>query len=343
MRKAGLPRRAVAVCGIALVIAAAVVAYFGAVQPGAASGKAASSAAASNRIYMVGSVTNNTFWAAVKKGFEDGAQTFGFTGVYNAPGVHSASQTIPLIEAAIGAHPAGIAINYQDKSLQKPVLDALKAKLAVVLYNNRLFQAVPGQANSATTDPRITNLSYVGEDTLMNAESLASTWIKSLKPKSKVVIFDPVPGVLTLVIRRQGLEKILHATGHATTYLPGALDEGTNLATIGAYLQAHPDTGGVAGLGDPTGNPAAQYVKKNHLKVAVCAFDVDAESLQLIKSGYMQAATDQQPYLQGYLSAMNLSLIVKKKLFPVTINTGSYIVTKANVDAVAKAVSLGNG
>jgi simple sugar transport system substrate-binding protein len=292
---------------------------------------------------MVGSVTNNTFWAAVKRGFEQGGKDFGLHAIYTAPGVHSSSGSIPLINSAIAAHPAGIAINYSDKSLQKPTLDALGAGVGVVLFNNNRFEAVGGKANTATTDPRITKLAYIGEDSLLNAKKLATEFMPFIKKKGTVVIVDPVPGVQVLALRRQGVEAVLKPAGYKTAYLPATLDEGNNITAIGAYLQAHSDVVAVVGLGDPTANPAATYIEKNKLSIPVAAFDVDAEAIQHIHKGSLKAATDQQPYLQGYLSAANLAFMIKDHLFPLTMNTGSYIVTTKNIAEVEKAVALGKG
>src|SRR5215469_8353958 len=93
----------------------------------AASGAHSSAGAAQPTIYMVGSVTNNTFWAAVKAGFEQGGKDFNLHAIYEAPGVHSSAGSIPLITAATAAHPDGIAINYTDKSIQAPTLNALSS------------------------------------------------------------------------------------------------------------------------------------------------------------------------------------------------------------------------
>jgi hypothetical protein len=57
----------------------------------------------------------------------------------------------------------------------------------------------------------------------------------------------------------------------------------------------------------------------------------------------MKAATDQQPYLQGYLSAANMAFMIKDHLFPVSVNTGSFIATKLNVGEIEKAVAAGKG
>ena len=294
-------------------------------------------------VYMIGSVTNNTFWSAVQRGFLQGGKDFGLHAVYSAPGVHSSASSIPLIQSAIAAKPAGISINYTDKSLLKPTLQALSAGIAVTLFNNNRFEVVGGKQDTATTDPRVTSLAYVGEDSLVNAQKLATAFLPSIKKKGTILIVDPVPGVEVLALRRQGIETVAKAAGYKTAYLPAALDEGTNLATIGSYLQAHSEVVAVVGLGDPTADPACTYIEKNKLSIPVAAFDVDSEAIQHIHAGCMTAATDQQPYLQGYLSAMNLSVIIKDHLFPVSINTGSFIVTPKNVAEVEKAVAEGKG
>ena len=294
-------------------------------------------------VYMVGSVANNTFWAAVKRGFEQGGKDFGLHAVYSAPGVHSSAGSIPLIQAAIAAKPAGISINYTDKSLYKSTIQALAAGIHVTLFNNNRFEAVGGKQSTATTDPRVTSLAYVGEDSLVNAKKLATAFLPSIKKKGTVLIVDPVPGVEVLALRRQGIESVVKPAGFKTAYLPAALDEGQNIATIGAYLQAHSEVVAVVGLGDPTANPACTYIEKQKLSIPVAAFDVDAEAIQHIHRGCMKAATDQQPYVQGYLSAANLALIIKDHLFPLTINTGSYIATLKNIGEIEKAVAAGKG
>jgi simple sugar transport system substrate-binding protein len=303
----------------------------------------ASSTASEPTVYMVGSVTNNTFWAAVKRGFEQGGKDFGLHAVYSAPGVHSSTNAIPLIQAAIAAKPAGMAINYTDKSIYKSTIAALGAGVKVTLFNNNRFEEVGGKANTATTDPRVTSLAYVGEDSLVNAQKLAHAFLPFIKKKGTVLIVDPVPGVEVLALRRQGIESVVKAAGYKTAYLPAVLDEGQNLSTIGAYLQAHTNVVAVVGLGDPTADPACTYIEKNKLSIPVAAFDVDAEAIHHIHTGCMKAATDQQPYLQGYLSAANLAFIIKDHLFPLTINTGSYIATSKNVAEIEKAVAEGKG
>jgi simple sugar transport system substrate-binding protein len=292
-------------------------------------------------VYMVGSVTNNTFWAAVQKGFLAGGTAFGLHAIYEAPGVHSSASAIPLIQAALAAKPAGIAINYTDKSIQAVTLQALSQGAKVVLYNNNLFQEFGGKPDTATTNPKITSLAYVGENSYDHAVTLATDLLPDLKAGTTVLIVDPVPGVEVLALRRQGLESVFSKHGIKTEYLPAGLDETSNYTLIGSYLAAHPQIGGIVGLGDPTGDPAAEYVQQHHLHIPVAAFDVDSEAIHYIQAGVMTDATDQEPYLQGYLSAENLAFIIKDHLYPITVEISDYVVNKANVADVAAAAAAG--
>src|SRR5262249_5134809 len=135
--------------------------------------------------------------------------------------VHSSAGSIPLITSAIAAKPAGMSINYTDKSIEKPTLAALNAGIAVTLFNNNRFEAVGGNQSTATTNPKITSLAYVGEDSLANAKKLATAFLPFIPKKAgTVLIVDPVPGVEVLALRRQGIESVVQPAGYKTAYLP---------------------------------------------------------------------------------------------------------------------------
>src|SRR6266545_2817652 len=76
---------------LALVLVAAGVSAAVAVVTGTSNAGTTKASASRPTVYMVGSVTNNTFWAAVKRGFVDGGRTFGLRAIYSAPGVHSSA------------------------------------------------------------------------------------------------------------------------------------------------------------------------------------------------------------------------------------------------------------
>ncbi|MDB5074447.1 MAG: periplasmic binding domain protein, partial [Chloroflexi bacterium] len=266
--------------------------------------------AASPTIYVIGFETQNPFWQAEKRGAEAAGADFGVHVVYEAPAVASTAGLEQLARAAIATHPAGIALDYTDRGMEKVTLAAQQAGIVTVLYNNNRFEDT-GAPGSATTNPRITGLAYSGQNEHFSGEVLARAYLKNLKPGSKVLIVNPFPQAFVLTLRYQGVKRVLEANGMKTDLIPAGADESSNMSLIGAYLQAHPSTAGVVGLGDPAANPAATYIKRKGLHIPVAAFDIDSEALHLIQAGALTVALNQQPWLQSYHAVQNLAFKVK--------------------------------
>ena len=74
---------------------------------------------------------------------------------------------VPLVQAAIAAEPAGIAIDYTSKTMEAVTVAALDAGIPVVLYNNNRFEG-----ENAPADPRILGLAFVGQDESVSGETL---------------------------------------------------------------------------------------------------------------------------------------------------------------------------
>jgi simple sugar transport system substrate-binding protein len=71
--------------------------------------------------------------------------------------------------------------------------------------------------------------------------------------------------------------------------------------------------------------------------MSVISFDLDADISKAIKDGTMDAAIDQQPYLQGYLPIVFLTQYVRYGVIPANnVNTGPGFVTKKNIELVEK-------
>jgi ABC-type sugar transport system substrate-binding protein len=136
----------------------------------------------------------------------------------------------------------------------------------------------------------------------------------------------------------------LHPAGYKTSTLivNGDDAEGSIEAVIGAYLRAHSGIVGVVGLGDPGANPAARAVASAGLKIPVATFDMETETYQLMSThGPLKEALDQQPYLQSYYSVQDLAFEMKYGFQPVSVNTGTFIVTDSNLTTVSQLVKEG--
>ncbi len=111
---------------------------------------------------------------------------------------------------------------------------------------------------------------------------------------------------------------------------------------IGAYLQAHKGIVGIVGLGDPAAEPAAQYLDQHGTNIPVATFDIDTLTYDLLKShSDMELALDQQPFLQGFGAVQDLAFELKYGFQPVSINTGTFIVTRSNVSILSALVNEG--
>ncbi len=298
--------------------------------------------AAGPTIYVIGYETQNPFWQAEKRGAEAAGADFGVNVIYEAPAVASTAGMEQLARAAIATHPAGLALDYTDRGMEKVTLAAIQAGIVTVLYNNNRFENT-GAPGSATTDSRITGLAYSGQNEHFSGEVLARSFLKNLKPGSKVLIVNPFPQAFVLTLRYQGVKRVLEANGMKTDLIPAGADESNNLSLIGAYLQAHADTAGVVGLGDPAANPAATYIMRKGLHLPVAAFDIDTEALHLIQAGALTVALNQQPWLQSYHAVQNIAFKVKYGLTPVNVDTGTLVVNKTNVSQFVQVVTSGRG
>ena len=118
------------------------------------------------------------------------------------------------------------------------------------------------------------------------------------------------------------------------------IDSGTDLAVtadrVGAYLNAHPDTSAYFDCGYWEAG-VARVLKDRGVapgKVLLGGFDLVPEVLQQMKSGYIQTAVDQQPYMQGFMPVMEAYLSKNFGLAAADIDTGQGIVTPDKVDSI---------
>ncbi len=124
-------------------------------------------------------------------------------------------------------------------------------------------------------------------------------------------------------------------------------DAGIAAAQIGAALQANPDVVGIVAMQAPSGMGAATAVREAGLvgQVQIVARDRDSGTLELIEEGEIAASFAQNSYVEGYIATKWLHEYANNKLkvvgdykgaginpLPKTVDTGSIIITKDNVE-----------
>jgi simple sugar transport system substrate-binding protein len=289
-------------------------------------------------VYVIAPSLSDPFWITQQNGAKQAGQDFGVNVAFEAPAQDTGDAAmVPLIQAAIAAKPAGIAIDYTSKTMEAATSAALDAGIPVILFNNNRFEG-----KNAPADKRILTLSFVGQDESVSGEILTKAWLPSL-PSSpcKVLIVNPFPTAFVLTLRGDGIKRALDAVHYPYQDLVATADEGQNLSLISAALQADKTICGIAGLGNPAANPAAKYVGENGLKIPVATFDVGAQAAKRIKDGTLTMAINQQPFLQSYFAVANMANLAKYSLSPANINTGTSIVTKNNIGSVQACIDAG--
>jgi len=288
--------------------------------------------------YVIAPSLTDPFWVTEQNGAKQAGQDFGVNVVFQAPAQDTGDAgMVPLLQAAIAAKPAGIAMDYTSKTLEAVTTAALDAGIAVVLYNNDRFEG-----ENAPADKRIRDLAFVGQNESISGEILTRAWLPTLQSgPCKVLIVNPFPTAFVLTLRADGVKRALDAAKYPHSDLAATGDEGQNLSLISAALQADKGICGIVGLGNPAANPAAQYVGDNSLKIPVATFDVGAEAAKRLKDGTLTMAINQQPFLQAYFAVANLANQAKYSLKPVNVNTGTSIVTTDNIDVIQKCIDAG--
>lgn len=115
-------------------------------------------------------------------------------------------------------------------------------------------------------------------------------------------------------------------------------DPNAGTATFVGLIKKNPNVKVVVtDHGGLTSNVAV-YAKAASLtpgQVYFAGFDMSPNTAKAVQEGYQNLVIDQQPFLQGYLSMLNICLTKKFGFSGLDVNTAGAFVDKSNVDAVA--------
>ncbi|HEU5087271.1 MAG TPA: substrate-binding domain-containing protein, partial [Roseiflexaceae bacterium] len=171
------------------------------------------------------------------------------------------------------------------------------------------------------------------------------TLAKAIGGRGKVAILTGVPGALNLAERVQGFRDQLASYPDIRVVATISSNEDINLGVQGVEetMQAHPDLRGwfFVGLWPLVADRGAMPLWEKSTRQGTLksvAFDTLPIELNLLRDGYLEALIGQKYWNWGYDSIqMVYDYIMNGKRFPSFIDTGVDIVTRNNVDAMARA------
>lgn len=271
------------------------------------------------------------FFVPVRKGVEEAGEIFGVDVQFTGPPDFNIPRQIDFIKAAIAAGADGIGTTMPDAEAFNDVVQEAMA------------QGIPVIALNADA-PKSGRLAYIGQGNYDAGRSMGNEVVKLLPDGGHVMLGIHTAGAFNLEERIKGVKDVLDAAGKFTyDVVATTTDMVRATSLISSYYQGHPDTKGMFGVEDITGSAIAQVIDKDGLKGKVVAggFDLVSDILMAIKDGRMQFTIDQQPYLQGFQTVVQLYLLKKYQLSPTDVNTGIAPVTAENIDKVIDLAEKG--
>ena len=276
------------------------------------------------RFVFINHVTTNPFFVPTRYGAEDACAALGCTYQWTGSQQSIASEMVDAMNTAINAGVDGIAVALVDQhAFQAPVERALKAGIPVISYN----------ADAKGND----RLAYVGQDLFLAGKALGQK-ITELIDEGEVVGFISTPGQLNIQPRLDGAKAAIKESGKNIKLSEVATGATINeeISRVEAYYIGHQSVKGMFAVDGGSTQGVASTMKKHGLHekgVRAGGFDLLPGSLQGVKAGDLDFTIDQQPYLQGFYSVMELFVFKLSGGLsgPAEINTGLKFVTPENV------------
>ncbi len=277
---------------------------------------------------------SDPFWSVIKKGVDQGAKDMGVQAIYEAPPTFDMVAMSHLIDSAVAAHPDGLVVSIPDPSALGPSIKAaVTAGIPVISINA-----------GADVAKSLGILVHIGQ-TEYQAGFAGGQKMGAAGVKHALCVNQQV-GVATLEQRCKGFSDAMKQVGATVKEIGVNGGNPTQTQqTLEAALQHDPTIDGMLMLGPLGSLPAIKALqdlnKAGQIKLAT--FDLSSDVLQAIKAGQMLFAIDQQPYLQGYLPIVLLTLY-KTNLNTIAndvLQTGPSFVTADNVAKVIQLTAQG--
>jgi simple sugar transport system substrate-binding protein len=281
----------------------------------------------SNKFVMVNHVTTNSFFTATIYGCQDACQLTGSSFQWTGSTDSIVNQMVSAFNSGIAANANGIGCCLIDNTaFNAPTDQALSKGIPVIAYNADVSE---GSKNN--------RMAYIGQNNLTAGAAVGEAILKAgVKSGDLVAGIIATPGTGNIQPRIDGAKPVLTQAGVKFTEVGTSATEGSpEYNKISSWYAGHKDVRWMMAVDSGDSNAVAQFIQKEGLKgkVGASVWDVGLPVVQAIQAGYVTATIDQQAYLQGFQTIMQLFLwVVSGGLMkPTNTDTGLGIVTKDNV------------
>jgi simple sugar transport system substrate-binding protein len=282
---------------------------------------------AKHHYVMVNHVTTNSFFTATQYGCQDACALTGSSFQWTGSNNSIVSQMVSAFTTAIAAGANGIGCCLIDNTaFNTPVDTALSKGIPVIAYNA-----------DVSTGVKNNRLAYVGQNNLTAGAAVGQAILNAgVKSGDLVGGIIATPGTGNIQPRIDGAKPILTKAGVKFVEVGTSATEGApEYNKIASWYAGNKSAKWMMAVDSGDSNAVAQFIQKNNLKgqVGASVWDVGLPVTQAINAGYVTATIDQQAYLQGFDTIMQLFLfnVSGGLMKPTNTDTGLGIVTKDNV------------
>ncbi len=270
---------------------------------------------------------SDSWWNTIKTAIREAGQAMAVTVEYRNPPTGDLADMARIVEQAAASNPNGIIVTIADFDvLRGPITAAVKKGIPVVTINSGTH------AQSA----QLGALMHVGQP-----EYDAGFGAGKRAKEAGVTSFLCVNHYITNPASVERCKGFADALGKplGNQMIDSGADPAEVERKVAAFLRANPSTNGILSLGPNSAHPTIRALEKGQMagKLFFGTFDLSPEIAKAIKDGTVTFAIDQQPFLQGYLPVVALTLYSRYGIIPGNnINSGPGFVTKQNVALVEK-------
>ena len=235
---------------------------------------------------------------------------------------------VSAFNTAIAAKANGIGCCLIDNTaFNAPVNNALNQGIPVIAYNADVSAGVPNN-----------RMSYVGQNNLTAGAAVAAQILKTglVKKGDLVAGIIATPGTGNIQPRIDGAKPVLSRPAWTSWRWERRRPTGSpEYNKIAAWYAGHKNVKFMFGVDSGDSDAIAQFIQQNKLKgkVGGSGWDVGTPVVQGVKAGNLSFTIDQQAYLQGFDTIMQLFLfnVSGGLMKPTNTDTGLGIVVKGTV------------
>jgi len=268
---------------------------------------------------------SDSWWNTIKNAIREAGDVVEANVQYRNPTNGDLADMARIVEQTVASNPDGIIVSIADYDVLKgPIENAVRRGIPVITINSGTQE----QSESLGA------LLHVGQP-----EYDAGYGAGMKAKKAGVSNFLCVNHYITnpaSVERCQGFADAL-GVDLSGNMLDAGIDPSEVQRRVQAFMRKNPDVDGILALGPNSAHPTLRYLEQSRQagNVFFATFDLSNQIAEAIKAGHIDFAIDQQPYLQGYMPVIMLSLYHRYGLIPANhMNSGPGFITADNIEQV---------